>query len=155
MSTYHWELLVMYHRDVIGCFIWGFFETSWRRTAGTLPLHPHKTSSQHTNKTSWIRITEISWRRSTETLLGISFETYLRRHWDKQRDVVTTSPRRLIAKWVLPKIKIQNPLSRCYTYYSYMHVCKNVCIQKIIEKAVLKNANLNTNDPYFKMRESI
>ena len=42
----------------------------------------------------------MSWRSSTETSLGVSFETYLRRHWDVQRDVVTTSPRRLVAGWV-------------------------------------------------------
>ena len=33
--------------------------------------------------------------------LGVSFETYLRRHWDVQRDVVTTSLRRLVAGWGL------------------------------------------------------
>ena len=31
--------------------------------------------------------------------MGVSFETYLRRRWDVQRDVVTTSPRRLVAGW--------------------------------------------------------
>ena len=35
--------------------------------------------------------------------MGASFETYLRRHWDVQRDVVTTSPRRLVAGWVRDK----------------------------------------------------
>ena len=34
-------------------------------------------------------------------LLGISSETYLRRDWDVQRDFVTTSPRRLVAGWVV------------------------------------------------------
>ena len=29
--------------------------------------------------------------------MGVSFETYLRRRWDVQRDVTTTSPRRLVA----------------------------------------------------------
>ena len=72
VDTYHW--------DVIGCFIWDLFETSWRRT------------------------TETSWRRSTETSLGVSFETYLRRHWDVQRDVVTTLLRRLVAGWVIMNI---------------------------------------------------
>ena len=59
--TYHW--------DVIGCFIWDLFETSWRRTDGTSSLRPNETSSRHTNKTSWRRTTETSWRRSTETSL--------------------------------------------------------------------------------------
>ena len=72
---YHWDVLLTYHWDVLGCFIWDLFETSWRRT------------------------TEKSWRRSTETSLGVSFERYLRRHWDVQRDVVTTSLRRLVAGW--------------------------------------------------------
>ena len=43
----------------------------------------------------------MSWRRSSETSLDVSFETYLRRHWDVQRDVVTTSLRRLVAGWVV------------------------------------------------------
>ena len=33
--------------------------------------------------------------------MGVSFETYLQRHWDVQRDVVTTSVQRLVAGWVL------------------------------------------------------
>ena len=31
--------------------------------------------------------------------MGVSFETYLRRHWDVQRDVVTTLLRRLVDGW--------------------------------------------------------
>ena len=31
--------------------------------------------------------------------MSVSSETYLRRHWDIQRDVVRTSPRRLVAGW--------------------------------------------------------
>ena len=96
VDTYHWDVLVTYHWDVVGCFIWDLFETSWRRTDGTSSLCPLETSSQHTNKMSWKRTTETSWRCSTETLLGVSFETYLWHHWDVQRDVVTTSPRRLV-----------------------------------------------------------
>ena len=99
MKTYHWDVLVTYHWDAIGCFIWDLFETSWRRTDGTSLLRPHETSSRHANKTSWRRTTETSWRRFTETSLGVSFETYLWRHWDVQRDIVTTSPRRLAAGW--------------------------------------------------------
>ena len=71
-------------------------ETYW---LDVVILHPLETSSRHTNKTSWRRTTETSWWRSTETSLGVSFETYLRRRWDVQRDVVTTSPRRLVAGW--------------------------------------------------------
>ena len=40
------------------------------------------------------RSNKILWRRTT-----VSFETYLRRRWDVQRDVVTTSLRRLVAGW--------------------------------------------------------
>ena len=49
--------------------------------------------------------------------LSVSFETYLRRCWCVQRDVLTTSPRRLIARWAvckLPKLELPkfsgNPL---------------------------------------------
>ena len=31
--------------------------------------------------------------------LGVSFERYLRSHWDVQRKVITTSPQRLAAGW--------------------------------------------------------
>ena len=64
-----------YHSDAVGCFIWDLFEALWRHT------------------------TETSWWRSTEMSLGVSFEMYLPRRWDVQRDVVTTSPRRLVAGW--------------------------------------------------------
>ena len=39
----------------------------------------------------------MSWQRSIETSLGISFEAYLQRRWDVQRDFVKTSPRQLVA----------------------------------------------------------
>ena len=84
-----------------GCFIWDLLETSWRRTDGTSSLRPHETSSRHINKTSWRRTTETSWQRSSKTSLGVSFETYVQRRWDVQRDVVTTSPRRLVAGWAI------------------------------------------------------
>ena len=48
-------------------------EMSWRRADGASSLRPLETSSRHTNK--------MSWRRTTETLLGVSFERYLRRRW--------------------------------------------------------------------------
>ena len=86
MDKYHW--------DVVGCFIWDLSEMSWRRTDWTSSFCPPKTSSRHTNKTSW--------RRTTETSLGVSFETYLPRCWDVQRDVITRSLRRLVAGWVVP-----------------------------------------------------
>ena len=104
MDTYHWDVLVTYHWDVVGCFIWDLFETSWRRNDGASLLRPFETSLWCSNKTSWRRTTETSWRRSTETSLGVSFETYLRCRWDVQRNVVTKSPRRLIAGWVTIKI---------------------------------------------------
>ena len=66
------------------------------------------------------------WRRSTETSLGVSFETYLRRHWDVQRDVVTTSLQRLVAGWdvegecqeslIQGKIHIQQNLKEGHKY---------------------------------------
>ena len=33
--------------------------------------------------------------------MGVSFETYLQRHRNLQRGVVTTSPRRLVAGWAV------------------------------------------------------
>ena len=72
-------------------------ETSWRRSDGASLLRRFETSLRRSNKTSWRRTTETSWRRSIETSLGVSFERYLRRCWDVQKDVTTTSPRRLNA----------------------------------------------------------
>ena len=71
----------------------------WRRTDGTLLLRPLEKSLLRSNKTLWGRTTETSWRPSTEKSLGVSFETYVRRQWDIQRDVVTASPRHLVAGW--------------------------------------------------------
>ena len=68
MDTYHWDILVTYHCDVVGFFIWDLLVTSWRRTNGTSSLRPHEMSSRHTNKKSW--------RRTTEKSLGVSFEMY-------------------------------------------------------------------------------
>ena len=34
MDTYHWDVLVTYHRDVVGCFFWDLFDTLWRRLMG-------------------------------------------------------------------------------------------------------------------------
>ena len=83
MDKYHRDVLVTYHWDFVGCFIWDLFETSWRPTDGTSSLHPHETSSQHTNKMLWKWTNETSWQHSTETLLGVLFETYLWRRWGR------------------------------------------------------------------------
>ena len=93
------------------------FETSWKRTDGKSLLRPFKTSPQRSNKMSRRRTTETSWRCSNEKLLGVSFGTYLRRHWNVQRDVVTMSPRRLFAGWVMRYIEIK-------THYVRIHYKK-------------------------------
>ena len=82
------------HWDFVGCFIWDLFERSWRRTDESSSLRFFETSSWHCKLTQWRRTPETFWRRSTETSLGVSFETYLWRRWDVQRDVTMTSPRR-------------------------------------------------------------
>ena len=105
VDTYHLDVLMTYHWDVVKCFIWGLFETSWRRTDGTSLLGLLKTSSRRFNKTSWRRATETPWRRSIETSLSVSFETYLQRCWNLQRNIVTTSRRRLVSGWGPIKIK--------------------------------------------------
>ena len=74
-NTYHWDVLVTYHWDVVGYFIWDLFESSRRRSDGTLLLCPLETSSRRSNKMSWRRTTETSWRHSTETSQGVSFAT--------------------------------------------------------------------------------
>ena len=38
--------------------------------------------------------------------MGVSFETYLRRYWDVQRDVVTTSLRRVVAGWDSSRVSV-------------------------------------------------
>ena len=70
-----------------------------RRTDGTLLLCPLETSFLRSNKTLQGRTTVTSWQSSTEKLMGVSFETYVRRQLDIQRDVVTASPRHLVAGW--------------------------------------------------------
>ena len=104
------------HWNVVECFIWDFFETSWRRTDVTSLLRPFETSLRRSNKMSWRRTTENSWRRSIETLLGVSFGTYMRNRWDVQRDVVTASPWRLIAGWENLSLK----------YYGHEHFVPNL-----------------------------
>ena len=106
-----WDVLVMYHWYVVGCFIWDLFEMSRRHTDGTSLLRPLETLSRCSNKMSWRRITEKSWWRSTEMSLSVSFQTYLRRHLDVQRDVVTTSLGRLVSGRVRMKHQIFMSLS--------------------------------------------
>ena len=64
--------------------------------------------------------------------MGVSFETYLRRHWDVQRDVAATSPQRLNARWgcvntrlafdtqiLLPNLNnpiLTNPMNKDFNY---------------------------------------
>ena len=91
---------MLFHWDVVGCFILDLFGTSWRRTDGTSSVRPLETLSRYSNKTSWTCTTETPWRCSTDTSSGVTFETYLRRCWDVQRDVVTTSPQHRVAGWV-------------------------------------------------------
>ena len=67
----------------MGFFIWDLLET--------LQLGTFETSVQRSCVTLW--------RRITETLLDVSFETYLRRCWDGQKDVAKTSKRRPHAGW--------------------------------------------------------
>ena len=73
--------------------VWDAVETYWWDVVITSPWDIIATYQSDIVKT----YTETSWRRYTETSLNPSFETYLRRHWDVQRDDVTTSPRRLVA----------------------------------------------------------
>ena len=43
MGRCGYDVLVTYHWDVAGCFIWDLFETLWRRTDGTSSLRPLET----------------------------------------------------------------------------------------------------------------
>ena len=97
VDTYHW--------DVVACFTWDLFETSWRCTDGTSLLCPLKTSSQDPSKTLWRRTTDTTCWRFTEASVGVSFEAYLRRRWDVQRDVAKTSPRRHVAGGITQMLK--------------------------------------------------
>ena len=63
-------------------FIWDVVETYWWGVVITSP---------------WDVVT--LYQQDVVKSLGVSFETYLRRCWDVQRDVVATSPRRLLAGW--------------------------------------------------------
>ena len=106
--------LVAYDWDVFGCFQLGVsFEACLRRCGDVLMGHCHfvpwrRCHVRCHDAVSWRRTTETVWRRSTETSLGVSFETYLRRSWDVQREVVMTSPWRLVAWWLELSISITN-----------------------------------------------
>ena len=65
----------------------------------------------------WRRTTETSWRRSTETSLDVIFETYLRLHWNVQREVATTSLQRLVAGWVMVEKGIRGGV--CHSIFQY------------------------------------
>ena len=65
-----------------------------------------ETLSQCSLMTPWRRTTEMSWR-STEASLGVSFEMFLRRRCNGQKDVATTSSRRPLAKWCTYRVKNQ------------------------------------------------
>ena len=82
VQTYHWDVFTTYHRDVVGCFIWDYFETSWRRNNGASLSRTLKTLSRRSLMTSWRHTTNTFWRRTTETSLGVSFETKLKRRRD-------------------------------------------------------------------------
>ena len=60
-------VLVTYHCDVVGCFIWDLFKTSWKCTHTTSLLRSLETWWRHFNKMSWRRTTETSWQRYIET----------------------------------------------------------------------------------------
>ena len=119
---YHWDVLVTYQWDVVGCFIWELFVTSRRRTDETSLLRPFEAPSQRSNRMSWRHTIETSWRRSIETLLGVSFETYLQRHWGVQKDVITTSSRRLAARWDVLKN---------FAKFTEDYVCWNLFFNKV------------------------
>ena len=108
--------------------IWDVMETYYE----TSSLRPLQTSSRHANKTSWRHTTETPWRRSTETLLGVSFETYTQRCWDVQRDVVATSPQRLIAGWH------NIVLSRCINNFAMSSIYECLCKQALYTAFELK-----------------
>ena len=84
----------------------------------------------------------MSWRLSTETPLGVSFDTYLRRRWDVQRDVVTTLPRRLVAGWDAAGQKIREFKKLLFKSKCVHKATLNKCFdsRKLICLAV-KNAN--------------
>ena len=87
----------------------------------------------------------MTWQRSIETSLGVSFETYLRRHWDVQRDVAATSPRRLNAGWVIPEKNIS--IDESMVLYYGRHGCKAVTVASTLyEKEPMKGARRYIKD---------
>ena len=77
---------------VVRCFIWDFFEMSWRRTDETLLLHTFERFSRPSFMTSWRHTIEMSWWRSKKTSLVVSFETYQRCWWDTKKGVFLFLP---------------------------------------------------------------
>ena len=94
VETYQWDVSVMYHWKVVGCFIWDLFETLWRHWLDFV-------MSYHwwDVEMLWRHTTEMSWWCSIETLCDVSFETYLQHPWYVQGDVVML-PQHLVAMWV-------------------------------------------------------
>ena len=58
-STYHQDVLVRYHWNVVGCFVWNLFEMSRRRTDQTSLLRPLKKLSRSSKKILWRRTTDV------------------------------------------------------------------------------------------------
>ena len=77
--------------------VWDVVETYWWDIVITSQWDVITTYQQDVVKTyHWDVLAAFHW-----DVVGVSFETYLRRYWDVQRDVATTSPRRLVAGWVI------------------------------------------------------
>ena len=59
--------------------------------------------------------------------MGVTFETYLRRHWNVQRDVAATSPRRLNAGWEesVKLEKVRKIIKKEPTYLDINHEHRN------------------------------
>ena len=136
VDTYHWDFLVTYHWDIVGCFIWDLFQMLRRSTDETSLLRSVETSSWCSNKKSWRPTTETPLQRFTKKFLVVSFDMYLQRCWDVQRDVLTTSLRGLVTGCVCCVASWNLPLTgaRKYSYSETSH-------QKVHRKCSLKELN--------------
>ena len=81
-----------------------------------------------------------------------SFETYLRRCWDVQRDILTASPRRLVAGWeddeclkikihIEENLRLEETLKACYVVTLIRSVFNNknkYCPQIFLEEFLFK-----------------
>ena len=81
------------------------FETYLRRPGDLLMRRRHYVPLRRGHDMPIRCLEDVPLRRLDEVLietsLGVSFETYLRRRWDLQRDDVPTSSRPLVAGWVI------------------------------------------------------